>query len=88
MKTVKNTTDLFSEGDFIGYSALIEDKNYDDSAIILEDSEIMQIPREDFQKMIFGDLSIAAKFIRMITKNVKDKEERLLNLAYSSCVNV
>ena len=77
-------TDLFSDGDFIGYSALIEDKNYDDSAIILEDSVIMQIPREDFHKMIFGDMSIAAKFIRMITKNVKEKEERLLNLAYSS----
>src|SRR6188768_1723726 len=77
-------TDLFSEGDFIGYPALIEDKNYDDSAIILEDAEIMQIPREDFHKMIFGDLSIAAKFIHMITKNVKDKEDRLLNLAYSS----
>src|SRR5215204_764051 len=77
-------TDLFSEGDFIGYPALIEDKNYDDSAVILEDAEIMQIPREDFHKMIFGDLSIAVKFIRIITKNVKDKEERLLNLAYSS----
>src|SRR6187431_1741254 len=77
-------TDLFSDGDFIGYSALIEDKNYDDSAIILEDAEIMQIPREDFHKMIFGDLSIAAKFIHMITKNVKEKEDRLLNLAYSS----
>jgi CRP-like cAMP-binding protein len=77
-------TDLFSDGDFIGHSALIEDKNYDDSAIILEESVVMQIPREDFQKMIFGDLSIAAKFIHMITKNVKDKEDRLLNLAYSS----
>ena len=77
-------TDLFSEGDFIGYPALIEDKNYDDSTVILEDAEIMQIPREDFHKMIFGDLSIAAQFIRIITKNVKDKEERLLNLAYSS----
>ena len=77
-------TDLFSEGDFIGYPALIEDKNYDDSAVILEDAEIMQIPREDFHKMVFGDLSIAAKFIRIITKNVKEKEERLLNLAYSS----
>lgn len=77
-------TDLFSEGDFIGYPALIEDKNYDDSTVILEDAEIMQIPKEDFQKMVYGDLSIAAKFIKIITKNVKDKEERLLNLAYSS----
>lgn len=77
-------TDLFSEGDFIGYSALIEDHNYDDSAVILEEAEIMQIPRDDFHQMVFGDLNIAAKFIRIITKNVKEKEERLLNLAYSS----
>ena len=77
-------TDLFNEGDFIGYSALIEDKNYDDNAVILEDAEIMQIPREDFHQMIFGDLTIAAKFIRIITQNVKEKEERLLSLAYSS----
>jgi CRP-like cAMP-binding protein/CheY-like chemotaxis protein len=77
-------TDLFSEGDFIGYSALIEDRNYDDSTVVLEDADIMQIPREDFHHMIFGDLNIAAKFIRIITKNVKEKEERLLNLAYSS----
>ena len=77
-------TDIFSEGDFIGFAALIEDKNYDDSAIVLEDAEIMQIPREDFLQMIYGDMNVAAKFIRIITQNVKEKEERLLNLAYSS----
>jgi CRP-like cAMP-binding protein len=77
-------TDIFSEGDFMGYSALIEDKNYDDTAVILEDAEIMQIPREDFLNMIYGDINVAAKFIRIITQNVKEKEERLLNLAYSS----
>ena len=69
-------TDLFSDGDFIGYSALIEDKNYDDSAIILEEAEILLIPREDFQGMVFGDLNIASKFIRIITQNVKEKEDR------------
>lgn len=77
-------TDLFSQGDFIGYSPIIEDRNYEDSAVILEDAEILQLPREDFQKMIYNDISVAAKFIRLITQNVKEKEERLLNLAYSS----
>lgn len=77
-------TDLFSEGDFIGYSPIIEDKHYEDSAIILEDADILQLPREDFQKMIYNDISVATKFIRLITQNVKEKEERLLNLAYSS----
>ena len=77
-------TDIFSDGDFIGYPALIEDKNYDDSTVILEDAEVMQIPKEDFLQMIYGDMNVAAKFIRIITQNVKEKEERLLNLAYSS----
>ena len=77
-------TDIFSEGDFMGYPALIEDKNYDDTAVILEDAEIMQIPKEDFLQMIYGDMSVAAKFIHIITQNVKEKEDRLLSLAYSS----
>ena len=77
-------TDLFNEGDFIGHSALIEDKNYEDSAVILEDAEILQVPKDDFLHMIFSDISIATKFIRIITRNMKEKEERLLNLAYSS----
>ncbi len=77
-------TDLLSEGDFIGYPALIEDKNYDDSAIVLEEAEVLQIPKDDFMHMIYGDISIATKFIRIITQNVKDKEQRLLSLAYSS----
>lgn len=77
-------TDLFSAGDFIGYTSLIEDKTYDDTAIILEDAELMQIPREEFMEMIHRDITIAAKFIKIVTHNVKEKEERLLNLAYSS----
>jgi CRP-like cAMP-binding protein/ActR/RegA family two-component response regulator len=77
-------TDIFSEGDFIGYPALIEDKNYDDSALVLEESQVMQIPREDFLEMIYGDITVAAKFIHIITQDLKEKEERLLNLAYSS----
>lgn len=77
-------TDIFSEGDFLGYPALIEDKNYEDSTVVLEDAEILQVPKEDFLQMIYGDINVAVKFIRIITQNVKAKEERLLNLAYSS----
>jgi len=77
-------TDLYSDGDFVGYPALIEEKNYDDSAVALEDTEIVQVPREDFQQMIEGNIAVASKFIRIITQNVKEKEERLLSLAYSS----
>ena len=77
-------TDIYSEGDFMGYASLIENTNYTENTIVLEDAEILQIPREDFLQMIYGDITIAARFIRIITQNVKEKEERLLNLAYSS----
>ena len=77
-------TDLFNGGDFIGYSSLIQEINYDDSAMVLDDAEILEIPREDFLTLINTDMSIAKQFIRIITNNVKEKEERLLTLAYGS----
>ena len=77
-------TNLYSEGDFVGYTALLEDVNYADQATILEHSEIMHIPKDDFLNMVYSDISIASKFIRIITQNVKEKEVRLMNLAYSS----
>jgi CheY-like chemotaxis protein/CRP-like cAMP-binding protein len=77
-------TDIFAEGDFLGFHALLDEKNYDDNAVVLEEAEIMQIPKEDFLQMIYGDINVAVKFIRIITQNVQQKEERLLSLAYSS----
>jgi len=50
----------------------------------LEDAEVMQISREDFLKMIHTDMNIASAFIRIMSNNMKEKEERMLNLAYSS----
>ncbi|MEO8174311.1 MAG: response regulator [Sediminibacterium sp.] len=77
-------TDIFVDGDFLGYSALIENGLYTDNSVILEDSEVLQIPKDDFLQMIYKDINVANRFIRIITQNVKEKEQRLLNLAYSS----
>ena len=77
-------TNLYSAGDFIGYLPLLENINYEDTAIVLEDAELALIPREEFLAAIYSDMNIAAKFIRLIAQNVQEKEERLLSLAYSS----
>ena len=77
-------TNFYADGDFIGYGPILKDTNYDDSAAIIADAEIMQIPKDDFLQMVYTDVNIAAKFIHIITQNVKEKEERLMNLAYSS----
>jgi CRP-like cAMP-binding protein len=75
---------LHTSGDYIGYLPLLENKSYEDTAEILEDAEVVQIPREDFLEAVYNDLSIASRFIKLIAQNVQEKEERLLSLAYGS----
>ncbi|MBV4360276.1 response regulator [Pinibacter aurantiacus] len=77
-------TNLYSDGDFIGYHALLENSVYDDNAEVLDETEIVIIPKDEFLTAIFNDLTIAHKFIKLISLNVKDQEERLMQLAYSS----
>jgi DNA-binding response OmpR family regulator len=77
-------TNLYTSGDFIGYLYILEDKMYEETAEILEDAEILQIPVEDFLAAIYNDINVAARFIKLITQNVQDKEHRLMNLAYGS----
>lgn len=77
-------TNLYAPGDFIGYVPLLEEKNYEDTAEALKDAEVAIIPREEFVQLVYNDITIATKFIKLITKNMQEKETRLLNLAYDS----
>ena len=77
-------TGINGPGDFFGYTAILEETNYRDNAQTLEDSRLMLIPREDFLELITNDTRIARQFISIITKNIIEKEENLLNLAYNS----
>ncbi|MBC8033843.1 MAG: response regulator [Chitinophagaceae bacterium] len=77
-------THIFSEGDFLGYLALLENRNYDDNAEVLEEAELAMIPKDDFITAVTSDLGVASKFIKLISRNVKDQEQRLLGLAYDS----
>lgn len=77
-------TNLYKEGDFFGYLALLEDDSYADTAEALEDSEVCLIPKEDFFALIYNNMAVMKKFIRMLSDNISEKEEQLVNLAYSS----
>jgi CheY-like chemotaxis protein len=77
-------TNLYSTGDYLGHLALLEDANYDDTAEVLEDAEVNAIPKEHFLQAVYNDMNITAKFIKLISKDIKEKEERLMRLAYGS----
>lgn len=77
-------TGLYKGGDFIGYSNLLEGNEYSDSAMTLEDSEICIIQRQDFFTLLYNNTEVSNKFIKMLSNNLRDKEERLIKLAYNS----
>ena len=77
------TIDLFNEGDFFGYTALLENSKYRESAEALDDCELCIIPKEDFELLI-NHREVAQKFIGLLAKNIAEKEEQLLGLAYNS----
>jgi CRP-like cAMP-binding protein len=78
------TVGLYSEGDFLGYVALMEGSSYRESAIAMEDTELAIIPREDFNELMNSSKEISQKFIKLLARNVSEKEEQLLGMAYNS----
>ncbi|MEO8569181.1 MAG: response regulator [Ginsengibacter sp.] len=77
-------TGIHGPGEYFGYTSILEDVNYKDEAQALEETTLMLIPREDFLQLISSDIQIAQTFIKIIAQNIVEKEESLLNLAYSS----
>jgi CRP-like cAMP-binding protein/CheY-like chemotaxis protein len=77
-------TGLYKEGDFFGYLSLLEDGQYKDSSMTLEDSKICLIPKEDFFALIYKNSEVSRKFIKMLTDNIHEKEEQIIKIAYNS----
>jgi CRP/FNR family transcriptional regulator, cyclic AMP receptor protein len=77
-------TELYSPGDFLGYVALLEGGVYRDTAKAMEETELAVIPGADFEELINNNREVTHKFIRLLAKNVSEKEKQLLGMAYNS----
>lgn len=78
------TVDLYNEGDFLGYTALLEQTVYKETAEAIEDTELAIIPKEEFENLLNTNQEATRKFIQLLAKNVTEKENQLLGLAYNS----
>lgn len=77
-------TTLYKEGDFFGYTSLLEEQVYSETAEALEDSEVCLIPKEDFQSLMHSNINVMKIFVKMLSDNIIEKENKLVDLAYSS----
>lgn len=76
-------TGLYSQGDFLGYMSVLEGGRVAESAEALEESEVALIPREELLALLYRDRDVSIRFIKMLSKEVRENEERLLQLAYA-----
>jgi CRP-like cAMP-binding protein len=77
-------TDIFKEGDYFGYLALLDSHKYEESAVAIDPSQIEIIPRKDFFDLLHANGSVADSFIKMISQKLDISHEKLLSLAYDS----
>ena len=77
-------TGLYNAGEFFGYASLLEFANYSDSAQVIDDAEVLLIPKDDFHHLMNSNSEVIGSFIKLLADNIHQKEEQLIDLAYSS----
>lgn len=92
VKTYKSTekgkefvTGLYSSGHFVGQLSLLSDHgSYVESAAILEDAELYEIPKSDFTTLLHTNKDVANKFVSLISNNLVDAQEQMVNVAFAT----
>ncbi|MEP0984321.1 response regulator [Ekhidna sp.] len=76
--------DIRKEGDFLGEQSVIQDTARTEFAEAMEDTELMLIPKDDFQELIFKNREISGQFIKMLSNNLSQREKELMEMAYNT----
>jgi CRP-like cAMP-binding protein/FixJ family two-component response regulator len=75
---------LHKNGDFFGYTALLDESSYHESAMAIDDSVVVLIPKEDFYVLLNNNQGVMKRFIKLLSNEIQEKEVQLLQMAYSS----
>lgn len=91
VKTTKLTEDgrefingIFETDHFVATNTLFAEGVYLDSATAMEDAQLVLFPNSQFEELINLYPDVAGKFIRILSNQIRDKEEHLMQLAYHS----
>ena len=92
LKTYKTTekgkefvTGLCSAGHFVGQLSLLSDHgSYIESASVLEEAELYEIPKLYFTSLIHSNKDVANKFVSLISNNLVDVQEQIVNVAFAT----
>lgn len=91
VKTVKMSEDgrelitgIYKADDYLDINIILSNDTYNDTAIALEETELSFLPIDQLDKLLYLYPEIGARFIRLLSHNIREKEERLMQIAYFS----
>ena len=77
-------TSLFRADDFLGFTSFIDNIPYRESATAIEDVELAGISKENLKQVLEKNHNISLELMELLTGNIKDIKQQLLQMAYSS----
>lgn len=75
---------LFGENDFVGYTPVFENSFHIETAEVIEDAELVLIPRKSFEDIVNTYPQVQKKFVGLLAKNLAEIEEQVLGFAYNT----
>ncbi len=78
------TVGLFGEGDYVGYTAILEGTVYKETTEAIEDTILSVIAKEEFEKLLNINKEVSQQFIQLLAQSVTDREKQLVGIAYDS----
>ena len=78
------TVGLFGEGDYFGYTAILEGAVYKETTEAIEDTTLSIIAKEDFEKILGANKEVTQQFIQLLAQNITEREKQLVGIAYNS----
>ena len=77
-------TGLYKPDDYIGMNAVLLEEPFTDTAEAVEDASLCLLPREAILNLVNKYPDISRAFLKILSNDVREKEEQLIELAYHS----
>ena len=77
-------TKIYKADEFFGYTSFTENIPYLESATTMEKTEIFSISKDELKKILKQNHKLTLEFIQLLTDNLIEFKEQLLQMAYGS----
>ena len=77
-------TGIYAADDYLGIHAMLSNEAYSDTATALEDTSLCLIPKDQLDQLLHLYPDVSHEFIKILSNDIREKEEQLLQLAYNS----